>query len=58
VLVAKRVPARQREAVMSAAAENLAARLRAGEVHKVKVYDKSAPVQQAVQRTSGDHILT
>ena len=58
VLVAKRVPARQREAVMSAAAENVAARLRAGEVHKVKVYDKSAPVQQAVQRTSGDHILT
>lgn len=46
VLVAKRVPARQREAVMTAAADNLAARLRKGEIHKVKVLDQSAPSQR------------
>ena len=45
VLVAKGVPAKQREAVMKAAAENLAQRLRDGQTHKVKVYDKSAPSQ-------------
>jgi hypothetical protein len=50
VLVAKRVPARQREAVLSAAADNLAARLRNGEVHKVKVFDRSAPAQQPLTR--------
>lgn len=47
VLVSKGVPARQREAVMAAAAENLARRLREGQVHKVKVFDKSAPSQRA-----------
>ena len=38
------------EAVMAAAAENLAARLRQGEIHKVKVFDKSAPVQSQLVR--------
>jgi hypothetical protein len=47
VLVSKGVPARQRDAVMTAAAENLARRLREGQVHKVKVFDKSAPAQHA-----------
>ncbi|MFM2056473.1 MAG: hypothetical protein RLY71_858 [Pseudomonadota bacterium] len=46
VLVSRRVPIKQREAVMSAAAEQLAQRLRAGETLKVKVYDKAAPVQR------------
>lgn len=43
VLVAQRVPEKRREAIMSAAADNLAKRLASGEVHKVKVYDKGAP---------------
>ena len=46
VLVAKHVPEKQREAIMVAATENLARRLRNGETHKVKVYDKSAPSQR------------
>jgi hypothetical protein len=46
ILVAKRVPAKQREAVMTAAAENLAQRLRNGETHRIKVYDKDAPSQR------------
>ena len=46
VLVAKRVPTKQRDAVMKAAAENLAQRMRNGQTHKVKVYDKSAPSQR------------
>jgi hypothetical protein len=46
VLIANRVPSKQREAVMKAATENLAQRLRNGQTHKVKVYDKSAPSQQ------------
>lgn len=46
ILVAKRVPAKQREAVMAAAAENLAQRLRNGETHRVKVYDKDVPSQR------------
>lgn len=50
VLVAQRVPETRREAIMSAAAENLARRLAAGEVHKVKVYDKTAPQQRPVVR--------
>ena len=54
VLVAKRVPVRQREAVMAAAADNLAARLRKGEVHRVKVYDHSAPVQRPDVRPARD----
>jgi hypothetical protein len=50
VLIAKHVPARQRQAVMAAAAENLAARLQQGEVHKIKVFDKTAPTQREVAR--------
>jgi len=46
VLVANRVPAKQRDAVMKAATENLAQRLRNGQTHKVKVYDKAAPPQR------------
>jgi hypothetical protein len=46
VLVAQRVPEKKREAIMAAAADNLARRLATGEVHKVKVYDKAAPSQQ------------
>ena len=46
VLVAQRVPEKRREAIMAAAADNLARRLAAGEVHKVKVYDKAAPQQR------------
>ena len=43
VLVAKGVPDKQREAVMAAATEKLAQRLREGQSIKVKVYDKAAP---------------
>jgi hypothetical protein len=46
VLIAKHVPDRQRAAVMAAAAENLAKRIRNGETHRVKVYDRSAPSQR------------
>lgn len=46
VLVAKRVPEKQREAIMASAADNLAQRLRNGERHQIKVYDKSAPSQR------------
>ena len=47
VLVSKGVPTKQRDAVMAAATENLASRLRDGQVHKVKVFDKSASPQRA-----------
>jgi hypothetical protein len=50
VLVAQRVPEKRREAIMTAAADNLAKRLAAGEVHKVKLYDKAAPQQQPLVR--------
>jgi len=43
VLIAKHVPAKQREAIMVAAADDLAERLRNGETHRVKVYDRTAP---------------
>mgnify|MGYP000695118805 CR=1 FL=1 len=48
VLLAKRVPEKQREAVMAAATEKLAQRLRDGQAPKVKVYDKAAPSQRPV----------
>jgi Large polyvalent protein-associated domain 7 len=48
VLVAKRVPEKQREAIMTAAAEKLAQRMRDGQAPKVKVYDKAAPSQRPV----------
>ena len=52
VLVAKGVPDKQREAVMAAATEKLAQRLREGQSIKVKVYDKAAPSRrQAVVPT-------
>ena len=43
VLVAKKVPEKLRAAVMAAATEKLAQRIRDGQVPKVKVYDKAAP---------------
>ena len=54
VLIAKRVPERQREAVMRAAAENLAQRLCEGQTLKVKVYDKTAPPQRSVEPPKPD----
>jgi Large polyvalent protein-associated domain 7 len=48
VLVAKRVPEKQREAIMAAATEKLAQRMRDGLAPKVKVYDKAAPSQRPV----------
>lgn len=48
VLVAKKVPERKRVAVMTAATEKLAQRIRDGQVPKVKVYDKAAPSQRPV----------
>jgi hypothetical protein len=46
VLIDRKVPAKQREAVMAAAVDNLAKRLAAGQTHKVKVYDQAAPTQR------------
>lgn len=43
ILVARRVPQARREAVMTAAAQQLAQRTRQGEPLKVRVYDKTAP---------------
>lgn len=48
VLVARKVPEKQRAAVMAAATEKLAQRIRDGQVPKVKVYDKAAPSQRPV----------
>jgi len=48
ILVANRVPEKRREAVMSAAAEKLAQRIRDGQMPKVRVYDKNAPSQRPV----------
>ena len=46
VLVAKGVPEKQRAAVMAAATEKLAQRIREGQTPRVKVYDKAAPSQR------------
>lgn len=46
VLVAKKVPEKQRAAVMAAATEKLAQRIRDGQSPKVKVYDKAAQSQR------------
>jgi hypothetical protein len=54
VLVAKGVPAKRRDAVLTAAADSLAARLREGQVHKVKVFDRDAPSQRAAPTPSRD----
>ena len=48
VLVAKKVPEKQRAAVMAAATEKLVQRIRDGQVPKVKVYDRAAPSQRPV----------
>jgi hypothetical protein len=48
VLVAKRVPEKQRQAVIAAATEKLAQRIRDGQAPKIKVYDKAAPSQRPV----------
>ena len=48
VLVAKKVPEKHRAAVMAAATEKLAQRIRDGQVPKVKVYDRAAPSQRPV----------
>ena len=57
VLVAKRIPAKQRVAVMAAAEQSLARRARHGESFRIKVYDPAArsdrtpsPPQQTNQR--------
>jgi hypothetical protein len=46
ILVANRVPEKQRMAIMAAATEKLAQRIREGHTLKVKVYDKNAPSQR------------
>ena len=46
ILVANRVPEKRREAVMVAAAEKLAQRIRDGQMPKVRIYDKNAPSQR------------
>jgi pimeloyl-ACP methyl ester carboxylesterase len=46
VLIAKNVPEKQRDAVMAAATEKLAQRIRDGQAPKVKVYDSAAPSQR------------
>ncbi len=46
VLVAKKVPQKQREAVMAAATDKLAQRIRDGQAPKIRIYDKAAPSQR------------
>ena len=48
LLLAKRVPNKQREAIMAAATDKLVQRTRDGQAPKVKVYDKAAPSQRPV----------
>jgi Large polyvalent protein-associated domain 7 len=48
VLISKGVPEKQRAAVMAAATEKLAQRIRDGQSPKVKVYDKAAPSQRPI----------
>lgn len=49
VLIAKQVPEAKRQAVLAAAAEQLAAQQNRGErVPRIKVYDRSAPRQSAI----------
>lgn len=48
VLVARNVPQSRREAVLAAAAEKLAERIRAGQAPKVRVYDPDAPSRRSV----------
>ncbi|MCP5272059.1 MAG: hypothetical protein H6932_12610 [Burkholderiaceae bacterium] len=46
LLVDRKLPAKQREAVMAAAAEQLARRTREGKAPSVRIYDRSAPSQR------------
>ena len=46
VLIANGVPEKQRTAVMAAATEKLAQRIRDGQAPKVRLYDKAAPSQR------------
>lgn len=54
ILVANRVPEKRREAVMVAAAEKLAQRIRDGQNPKVRIYDKNAPSQRPTVTPSQD----
>lgn len=54
ILVANRVPEKRREAVMVAAAEKLAQRIREGQNPRVRIYDKNAPSQRPVVNPSQD----
>ena len=58
VLVAKRVPARQRLAVMAAAEEKLAKQIAAGQTHRVKIYDKTAAPQRQATRPAPEQQRT
>jgi len=58
VLVAKRVPERQRLAVMAAAEEKLARQIAAGQSHRIKVYDKTAPSQRQAARPAPEQQRT
>jgi len=58
VLVAKRVPERQRLAVMAAAEEKLARQIAAGQTHRIKVYDKTAPAQRQATRSAPEQQRT
>lgn len=48
ILVARKVPEKQRVAVMAAATEKLTQRIRDGQAPRVRVYDKAAPSQRTV----------
>lgn len=54
VLVDRKVPPKQRAAVMAAAEQNLAKRMRDGETHRVKVYDEQAPSRRTEPRPTRD----
>jgi hypothetical protein len=51
VMVDRNVPAKRREAVMTAAAEQLAQRTKAGEVHKIKIVDQDAAPRRTAMPT-------
>lgn len=46
LLIERKVPQRQRAAVMAAAADNLAQRQGRGETHRIKIYDRNAPTRR------------
>lgn len=54
VLVAQRVPEKQRVAVIAAATEKLAQRVRDGQTPKVRIYDRTAPSQRPVTMPTPD----